>query len=152
MAHDAAAVLKQVKNLEDFRVLMALLEQLDYENLITTNQAEIARELDMQRQNVQRSIKRLMALGVLLEGRRSALAAPTGSTRSSVGVGAARTTSPRWIWAQEANGEGRDQGRDRGRPASPAGSPRARPEHAGYVHRVNPREGAYRVPPYQSPK
>ena len=25
---------------------MALLEQLDYENLITTNQAEIARELD----------------------------------------------------------------------------------------------------------
>ena len=42
MAHDAAAVLKQVKNLEDFRVLMALLEQLDYENLITTNQAEIA--------------------------------------------------------------------------------------------------------------
>ena len=44
---------------------MALLEQLDYENLITTNQAEIARELDMQRQNVQRSIKRLMALGVL---------------------------------------------------------------------------------------
>ena len=69
---------------------MALLEQLDYENLITTNQAEIARELDMQRQNVQRSIKRLMALGVLLRGRRSALAAPTGSTRSSVGVGAAK--------------------------------------------------------------
>ena len=56
------------EELEDFRVLMALLEQLDYENLITTNQAEIARELDMQRQNVQRSIKRLMALGVLLEG------------------------------------------------------------------------------------
>ena len=54
MAHDAAAVLKQVKNLEDFRVLMALLEQLDYENLITTNQAEIA-ELDMQRQDVQRA-------------------------------------------------------------------------------------------------
>ena len=108
MAHDAAAVLKQVKNLEDFRVLMALLEQLDYENLITTNQAEIARELDMQRQNVQRSIKRLMALGVLLRGRRSALAAPTGSTRSSVGVGAARTTSPRWIWS--ARSEWRRQG------------------------------------------
>ena len=108
MAHDAAAVLKQVKNLEDFRVLMALLEQLDYENLITTNQAEIARELDMQRQNVQRSIKRLMALGVLLRGRRSALAAPTGSTQSSVGVGAARTTSPRWIWS--ARSEWRRQG------------------------------------------
>ena len=96
------------EELEDFRVLMALLEQLDYENLITTNQAEIARELDMQRQNVQRSIKRLMALGVLLRGRRSALAAPTGSTRSSVGVGAARTTSPRWIWS--AKSEWRRQG------------------------------------------
>ena len=140
MAHDAAAVLKQVKNLEDFRVLMALLEQLDYENLITTNQAEIARELDMQRQNVQRSIKRLMALGVLLRGRRSALAAPTGSTRSSVGVERQEPHRHAGSGAQEANGEGRDQGRDRGRPASPAGSPRARPEHAGYVHRVNPRE------------
>ena len=108
MAHDAAAVLKQVKNLEDFRVLMALLEQLDYENLITTNQAEIARELDMQRQNVQRSIKRLMALGVLLRGRRSALAAPTGSTQSSVGVERQEPHRHAGSGAQEANGEGRD--------------------------------------------
>ena len=52
MAHDAASVLKQVKRVEDFRVLMALLEQLDYENLITTNQAEIARDLEMDRAQV----------------------------------------------------------------------------------------------------
>ena len=126
MAHDAAAVLKQVKNLEDFRVLMALLEQLDYENLITTNQAEIARELDMQRQNVQRSIKRLMALGVLLEG-------------PKIGISRSYRLNPEFGWrerqephrhagsgAQEADGECWDQGRDRGRPARPAGSPGAR--------------------------
>ena len=141
MAHDAAAVLKQVKNLEDFRVLMALLEQLDYENLITTNQAEIARELDMQRQNVQRSIKRLMALGVLLEGLK-------------IGISRSYRLNPEFGWrgerqephrhagsgAQKANGEGRDQGRDRGRPASPAASPRARPGHAGHVRRLRPPE------------
>ena len=126
--------------MEDFRVLMALLEQLDYENLITTNQAEIARELDMQRQNVQRSIKRLMALGVLLRGRRSALAAPTGSTRSSVGVERQEPHRHAGSGAQKANGEGRDQGRDRGRPASPAASPRARPGHAGHVRRLRPPE------------
>ena len=140
MAHDAAAVLKQVKNLEDFRVLMALLEQLDYENLITTNQAEIARELDMQRQNVQRSIKRLMALGVLLEGPKIGISRSYRLNPEFGWRGAARTTSPRWIWSAKANGEGRDQGRDRGRPASPAASPRARPGHAGHVRRLRPPE------------
>ena len=108
MAHDAAAVLKQVKNLEDFRVLMALLEQLDYENLITTNQAEIARELDMQRQNVQRSIKRLMALGVLLEGPKIGISRSYRLNPEFGWRGAARTTSPRWIWS--ARSEWRRQG------------------------------------------
>ena len=71
MAHDAASVLKQVKRVEDFRVLMALLEQLDYENLITTNQAEIARDLEMDRAQVNRAIKRLIEAGAVFgsEGR-----------------------------------------------------------------------------------
>lgn len=68
MSQDALSILKQVKHLDDTRVLFSLLEVLDYENLIQVNQAEIARELGMQRQNVQRSIKRLMDLGVILEG------------------------------------------------------------------------------------
>ena len=68
MAHDAASVLKQVKRVEDFRVLMALLEQLDYENLITTNQAEIARDLEMDRAQVNRAIKRLIEAGAVFEG------------------------------------------------------------------------------------
>ena len=33
---------------------------------------------------------------------------------------------------------------------APQGSPRARPGHAGHVHRVNPREAPTGVPPFQS--
>ena len=35
---------------------------------MVVNQAELAKELGMHRQHVQRSIKRLIALGVILEG------------------------------------------------------------------------------------
>ena len=68
------------------------LGRIDFENLMVVNQAELAKELGMHRQHVQRSIKRLIALGVILEGRRSALAAPTGSTLSSVGRAVHETT------------------------------------------------------------
>ena len=117
-----------------------LLGRIDFENLMVVNQAELAKELGMHRQHVQRSIKRLIALGVILKARRSALAAPTGSTLSSVEGQCTKPRDRTRPGAQEANGECWDQGRDRGRPASPAGSPRARPGHAGHVHRVNPRE------------
>lgn len=68
MAHEAARALKQVRRVEDFRVLMALLEHLDYENLITTNQAEIARELEMDRAQVNRALKRLIEAGAIFDG------------------------------------------------------------------------------------
>ena len=45
----------------DFKVLMKLLSVLDYENLIQVSQADIARELDMHRQHVQRSISGLFS-------------------------------------------------------------------------------------------
>ena len=48
---------------------MKLLSVLDYENLIQVSQADIARELDMHRQHVQRS-KQLIQLGIILEGRK----------------------------------------------------------------------------------
>ena len=69
MAQNGAEILAQ-SNLSgnDFKVLMKLLSVLDYENLIQVSQAEIARELNMHRQHVQRSIKRLMDLGIVLEG------------------------------------------------------------------------------------
>ena len=81
MSQDALSMLKQVKHLDDTRVLFSLLEVLDYENLIQVNQAEIARDLGMQRQNVQRSIKRLMELGVILRASKSASVVHTGSIK-----------------------------------------------------------------------
>lgn len=71
MAQDAAMLFaKSDLKGDDFRVLMALIAYLDFENLLVINQAEMARELGMHRQHVQRSIKRIIALGALLEGPR----------------------------------------------------------------------------------
>ena len=53
---------------DGFRVLMNLLRKLDYQNHIAVSQAEMAREMGMQRPNVHRAIKRLIALGALIEG------------------------------------------------------------------------------------
>lgn len=56
--------------MRDMQVLYYMLSILDLENLIQVSQTEIARVLGMQRQNINRSIKRLINLGVLLEGPR----------------------------------------------------------------------------------
>lgn len=53
---------------EGLALMFLLIDKLDFENHLLINQAELARELGMLRQNVQRSIKRLVELGVLLEG------------------------------------------------------------------------------------
>ena len=42
--------------------------RLDYENLIQVNQAEVAEQVGMNRHHVNRSIKKLIKLGVVLEG------------------------------------------------------------------------------------
>ena len=69
MAQSAALIFaKSDLGLGELRVLFMLLAKLDFENLLVLNQSEIARELGMQRQNVQRAIKRLMEMGALLEG------------------------------------------------------------------------------------
>jgi predicted transcriptional regulator len=52
----------------DFKVLFKIFKKLDFENYILLNQAEIASEMGMHRQNVQRAIKNLIALGVIVEG------------------------------------------------------------------------------------
>ena len=71
MSQDAAMTFAQSDlGADDFRVLMSLMAKLDFENLLVLNQAEMARELKMQRQNVQRSVKRLIGMGALLEGPR----------------------------------------------------------------------------------
>ena len=50
------------------KVMWAMLARLDYENLIQVNQAEVAEQVGMNRHNVNRSIKKLIELGVVLEG------------------------------------------------------------------------------------
>jgi hypothetical protein len=52
----------------DLRVLLQLLAMLDFENLIQLEQTAIAAELGMQKSHVNRSIKRLVSIGCLLEG------------------------------------------------------------------------------------
>ena len=69
MAQEAMMMLAQ-SNLtgNDMKVMWAMLARLDYENLIQVNQAEVAEQVGMNRHNVNRSIKKLIELGVVLEG------------------------------------------------------------------------------------
>ena len=86
MAQEAMMMLAQ-SNLtgNDMKVMWAMLARLDYENLIQVNQAEVSEQVGMNRHNVNRSIKKLIELGVILEGVKSALAALTGLTLTSGG-------------------------------------------------------------------
>ncbi len=76
---------------EGFAVLMGALAKLDFENLLLLNQAELARELGMQRQNVQKGLKRLIAMGAILEGPR-------------IGVSRAYRLNPEFGWKGSARG------------------------------------------------
>ena len=69
MAQESMMMLAQ-SNLtgNDMKVMWAMLARLDYENLIQVNQAEVAEQVGMNRHNVNRSIKKLIELGVVLEG------------------------------------------------------------------------------------
>ncbi len=53
---------------DDLRVLLLLMARLDFENLISLEQTAIADKLGMHKQSVNRSIKRLIDIGCLLEG------------------------------------------------------------------------------------
>jgi hypothetical protein len=50
------------------RVLFAILGDLDFENWININQAQLATEIGLERQNFGRGLKRLIAEEVVLEG------------------------------------------------------------------------------------
>jgi hypothetical protein len=52
----------------DFRVLLKLIGILDMDNLIAINQSEIAANMGLQKQHFSRSIKKLLAEGILIEG------------------------------------------------------------------------------------
>lgn len=69
---------------EGFAVFCALAGRLDFENYILVNQAEIGREMGMDRGNVNKSIKRLEALGILTRGPKSGVS-PTFKLNPQVG-------------------------------------------------------------------
>jgi hypothetical protein len=54
--------------LVDFRVLHKLIGILDMDNLIAINQSEVAASMGLQKQNLSRAIKRLIAEEILIEG------------------------------------------------------------------------------------
>ena len=92
MAQDAMMMLAQ-SNLtgNDMKVMWAMLARLDYENLIQVSQAEVAQELGMNRHNVNRSIKKLIELGVVLEGVR-------------IGISRSYRLNPNFGWKGSARG------------------------------------------------
>jgi DNA-binding Lrp family transcriptional regulator len=69
MAQDRALdEMMQFKRLDDLRVLLALIQQLDYENLIVANQADISKKLGMRPSNVSSAIRRLVEAGAIIRG------------------------------------------------------------------------------------
>lgn len=59
---------RKTLGLEGIIVFNALMARLDFENYIQVSQAEIAEELEMQRSNVSRAVKRLVDLGFIRLG------------------------------------------------------------------------------------
>ena len=92
MAQDAMMMLAQ-SNLtgNDMKVMWAMLARLDYENLIQVNQAEVAEEIGMNRHHVNRSIKKLIELGVVLEG-------------VKIGISRSYRLNPNFGWKGSAKG------------------------------------------------
>ncbi|MFN9507337.1 MAG: winged helix-turn-helix transcriptional regulator, partial [Rubrivivax sp.] len=82
---------RKVLGEEGFGVLLGALSRLDYENLLVLNQAELARELEMSSPSVNRAIKRLVELSVLLEGPR-------------IGVSRSYRLNPEFGWKGSAKG------------------------------------------------
>ena len=68
MNQDALRILAKELTGEQFKVLMLMLADLDYENFIQISQAHIADTLEMQKTNVSRAVRALLDVGVIFEG------------------------------------------------------------------------------------
>ncbi|MCG3017875.1 hypothetical protein KZ288_29525, partial [Escherichia coli] len=62
---DALRILAKELTGEQFKVLMLMLADLDYENFIQIAQADIAETLGMQKTNVSRAVRALLDVGVI---------------------------------------------------------------------------------------
>ena len=58
---------------EQYRVFLALISKVDFDNYLRISQTEMAKELGMSRPNVARAIKGLCNLSIIVEGPRAGL-------------------------------------------------------------------------------
>ncbi len=65
MNQDALKILAKELTGEQFKVLMLMLADLDYENFIQIAQADIADALEMQKTHVSRAVRALLDVGVI---------------------------------------------------------------------------------------
>lgn len=68
LALDTIAERRKELGEEGLAVFLAILGKIKFENDFLLNQAMLGRKLGMHRQSVQRAIKRLIGMGVILEG------------------------------------------------------------------------------------
>lgn len=68
MSQDAMQMLAEIKSLDQMRVLMMLMSQVDFENWISVDQTEISQKLSMKPPNVSRAIKGLIEKQIVLKG------------------------------------------------------------------------------------
>lgn len=61
---------KQGLSQREFRVLLLLMSRLDFENFIHVSQAFVGKNLQMDRAHVSRAVRRLVELGILIQGPR----------------------------------------------------------------------------------
>lgn len=73
MSQSAILEIAKSKDLgaDALRVFLALASYLDFDNLIQVSQVELGHAVNMRRQNVQRAIKRLVDMEIMIEGPRS---------------------------------------------------------------------------------
>ena len=92
MAQEAMMMLAQ-SNLtgNDMKVMWQCLPGLTMKNLIQVNQAEVSEQVGMNRHNVNRSIKKLIELGVILEG-------------VKIGISRSYRLNPNFGWKGSAKG------------------------------------------------
>nr|CRY94961.1 hypothetical protein [uncultured prokaryote] len=87
MAQDAMGFLARNRRFlgeEGFAVFFSLASKLDFENYILVNQADVGRDLTMDRANVNKAIKKLESLGVLTKGPKSGVS-PTFKLNPVIG-------------------------------------------------------------------
>lgn len=68
MNQEGLLFLAKELNGEQFRVLMAVLSELDYENYIHMIQSELAKKINMDKGSFSKSLKKLISINLIIEG------------------------------------------------------------------------------------